>query len=478
MSKPRILIQLDPDAHSSVFDAVVAVDSGVDHLLQYANVQPDQVRDLVHGAIFTRGPKDLHQTAVFIGGTDVTAGERLLEEVTRVFFGPMRVSVLLDASGANTTAAAAVLAAARHVPLDGATALVLAATGPVGQRAVRLLAREGAEVRVASRSADRAATVCQRIAANIPSARLQPLAAGDSESVRQALQGVSIVIAAGAAGVELIPAALLEQAQQLQVAVDLNAVPPLGIGGIGVGDQGVLHSGVSCYGAIGVGNTKMKIHRAAIAQLFASNDQVLDAEEIFQIGRQLTSESAVQQTGSKEKDVQLATFGAGCFWCVEAVFQQLNGVVSVRSGYMGGDVDDPTYEQVCRGDTGHAEVCQIQFDPAVISYDDLLEVFWKTHDPTTLNRQGADVGTQYRSVIFYHDDHQKELAENRKRQLDQAGLWPDSIVTEISPAERFYPAEEYHQNYYRDNAAKGYCQAVIRPKLDKFRQVFGDRLID
>jgi hypothetical protein len=285
MSKPKILIQMDPDAHSSVFDAVVAVDSGVDHLLQYANVQPEQVRDLVHGAIFTRGPKDLHQTAIFIGGTDVAAGERLLERVKASCFGPMRVSVLLDASGANTTAAAAVLAAARHVPLAGASALVLAATGPVGQRAVRLLAREGAEVRVASRSVERAQTVCQRVAEKVPDARMVPVEAGTPETIERALQGVSIVIAAGAAGIELISADMLAQADQLQVAVDLNAVPPLGIGGVGVGDQGVMHGRVLCYGAIGVGGAKMRIHKAAIAQLFLRNDQVLDAEEIYEIGR-------------------------------------------------------------------------------------------------------------------------------------------------------------------------------------------------
>jgi methylenetetrahydrofolate/methylenetetrahydromethanopterin dehydrogenase (NADP+) len=285
MSKPKILVQLDSDAHSSVFDAVVAIDLGVDHLLQYAGVQPDQVRDLVHGAIFTRGLKDLHRTAVFIGGTDVAAGERLLEEVTRAFFGPMRVSVMLDASGANTTAAAAVLAAARHVPLDGAATLVLAATGPVGQRAVQLLAREGAQVRVASRSVERADSVCQRVAAKVPAARLHPIEAGRPESVRQALQGVSVVIAAGAAGVELIPAEMLQQTESLKLAIDLNAVPPLGIGGIQVGDQGTMHAGVVCYGAIGVGSTKMKIHKAAIARLFTRNDQILDAEEIFEIGK-------------------------------------------------------------------------------------------------------------------------------------------------------------------------------------------------
>ena len=180
--------------------------------------------------------------------------------------------------------------------------------------------------------------------------------------------------------------------------------------------------------------------------------------------------------GRKGQPLQLATFGAGCFWCVEAVFQQVDGVVSVKSGYAGGTVDDPTYEQICRGNTGHAEVCQIQFDPGKVSFDDLLEVFWKTHDPTTLNRQGADVGTQYRSVIFYHDDQQKEQAEKRKQQLNKAGLWPRPIVTEISPAPKFFVAEDYHQNYFKNNPYKGYCQAVIRPKLDKFREVFRDKL--
>ncbi len=287
MSRPKILIQLDPDPHSSVFDAVVAIDSGVDQLLPYSRVQPDQVRDLVHGAIFTRGPKDLHRTAIFIGGTDVAAGEHLLHRVRESFFGSLRVSVLLDASGANTTAAAAVLAAARHVPLANASALVLAATGPVGQRAVQLLAREGAQVRVASRREDRAVAVCQRVATKVPHARLHPLAAGDPESIRHALEGVSIVIAAGAAGIELIPAHLLHQAEGLQVAVDLNAVPPLGIGGVQATAQAESHGGVLCYGAIGVGNTKMKIHKAAIAALFSANDQILDAEEVFEIGRKL-----------------------------------------------------------------------------------------------------------------------------------------------------------------------------------------------
>ena len=177
-----------------------------------------------------------------------------------------------------------------------------------------------------------------------------------------------------------------------------------------------------------------------------------------------------------EAETKLATFGGGCFWCVEAVFQQLEGVVSVQSGYAGGTVINPTYKQVCSGTTGHAEVCQIRYDPAKISFDELLEAFWKTHDPTTLNQQGADVGTQYRSVIFYHDDQQRAEAEKRKQELDASGAWADPIVTEISPLIKFYPAEDYHQNYFRTNPQQGYCQFVIRPKLEKFEKVFASKL--
>jgi peptide-methionine (S)-S-oxide reductase len=177
-----------------------------------------------------------------------------------------------------------------------------------------------------------------------------------------------------------------------------------------------------------------------------------------------------------ETATKLATFGGGCFWCVEAVFQQLEGVISVQSGYAGGTVDNPTYKQVCSGTTGHAEVCQIRYDPAKISFDELLEAFWKVHDPTTLNQQGADVGTQYRSVIFYHDDQQRAEAEKRKQELDASGAWTDPIVTEISPLIKFYPAEDYHQNYFRTNPQQGYCQFVIRPKLEKFEKVFASKL--
>jgi peptide-methionine (S)-S-oxide reductase len=172
----------------------------------------------------------------------------------------------------------------------------------------------------------------------------------------------------------------------------------------------------------------------------------------------------------------VATFGEGCFWCVEAVFQELEGVLAVKSGYTGGFVERPTYEQICTGTTGHAEVCQITYDPAKIRFDELLEVFWQTHDPTTLNRQGADTGPQYRSVIFYHNQEQKELAERYKQALNDSGAWDDPLVTEISPLTTFYPAEDYHQNYYRDNPNMGYCLFVIRPKMEKFREAFKDRL--
>jgi peptide-methionine (S)-S-oxide reductase len=173
---------------------------------------------------------------------------------------------------------------------------------------------------------------------------------------------------------------------------------------------------------------------------------------------------------------ELATFGAGCFWCVEAVFQNLKGVIAVESGYTGGSVDNPTYKQVCTGTTGHAEVSRIKFDPSKISYAKLLEVFWKTHDPTTLNRQGNDEGTQYRSVIYYHNEEQKKLAEKYKKELDASGAWPNPIVTEITPAVKYYKAEEYHQNYFKLNPNQGYCRAIIAPKVEKFKKVFGDVL--
>ncbi len=172
---------------------------------------------------------------------------------------------------------------------------------------------------------------------------------------------------------------------------------------------------------------------------------------------------------------EIATFGAGCFWCVEAVFQELEGIHAVVSGYMGGATPDPTYREVCSGTTGHAEVVQISFDPKVITYGELLEVLWATHDPTTLNRQGADKGTQYRSVIFYHTEEQKQIAAQSKAEVAPT-MWNAPIVTEISPAATFYKAEEYHQNYYRENPTRGYCSIVISPKVAKVRQKFSSKL--
>ena len=175
-------------------------------------------------------------------------------------------------------------------------------------------------------------------------------------------------------------------------------------------------------------------------------------------------------------NLETATLGAGCFWCVEAVFQDLKGVHSVVSGYTGGAVFNPTYEQVCNGTTGHAEVAQVRFEPEVVSFEDLLYVFWRTHDPTTLNRQGNDVGTQYRSAIFYHDDEQRRLAERSKADTEASGLWPNPIVTEIAPLEDFYQAEGYHQDFYRLNPNQPYCRFVVAPKVKKFRRAFGDQL--
>ena len=171
-----------------------------------------------------------------------------------------------------------------------------------------------------------------------------------------------------------------------------------------------------------------------------------------------------------------ATFGSGCFWCSEAIFERVKGVHKVISGYSGGTTENPTYEQVCTGKTGHAEVCQMIFDSSIVSFADLLKIFWKTHDPTTLNRQGADEGTQYRSVIFYHSEEQKKIAQHYKMELDNSGAWENPIVTEISPFTKFYSAEAYHQNYFANNPTQGYCSFVIAPKVEKFEKVFKEKL--
>ncbi len=176
--------------------------------------------------------------------------------------------------------------------------------------------------------------------------------------------------------------------------------------------------------------------------------------------------------------MEKATFGSGCFWCTEAIFQRLKGVSLAQSGYAGGDVEYPTYETVCTGKTGHAEVVRVEYDPAIISYAELLEVFWNTHDPTTLNKQGNDVGTQYRSAVFYHNEEQKRLAEAYKLKLDAEKIWSDPIVTEITELTNYYPAENYHEDYFNKNESQPYCSFVVAPKVKKFKEVFSDKLKD
>ena len=201
---------------------------------------------------------------------------------------------------------------------------------------------------------------------------------------------------------------------------------------------------------------------------------------IFILFSFVTLQACGQDKSKKEnqmnENLELATFGAGCFWCVEAIFQRIDGVEKVVSGYSGGHVKNPAYKEVCAGTTGHAEVCQLSYDPAVVSFDELLEVFWQTHDPTTLNRQGNDVGTQYRSSIFYHNEQQKELAEEYKAKLDESGAFNGPIVTEIVGYKTMYVAEDYHQNYFNENGSQPYCSFVIQPKVDKLEKVFKDKL--
>jgi hypothetical protein len=289
MSHPRILIQLDSDPQPSVFDAVVAIDADVEHLLQYGQVEPSNTRALVHGAMFTRGPAQLHHTAIFIGGSSVSVGEAIAAEAQQAFFGPIRVSLMLDGNGSNTTAAAAVLCAARHVALSDVDALVLGGTGPVGQRVARLLLSQGAQVRLASRDKQRAEQVCQLIRAKVgPSAsRLTAVAADQADGLLEHLSSANTLFGCGAAGAPLLTSQHMSQAGQLKIAIDLNAVPPAGLPGIAATDKAVSRDGRIDYGAIGVGGLKMKIHRESIRTLFTRNDLVLDAEQIFEIGRNL-----------------------------------------------------------------------------------------------------------------------------------------------------------------------------------------------
>jgi hypothetical protein len=285
----KLLLQLDSSPLPSVFDRVVAYDAGADEVMSYGHVAEGDVRDLVHGCIFTRGPKDLKHTAVFIGGSDMTAGERLLAAARKAFFGPFTVSLMLDSNGSNTTAVAAVmklLSAAGEV--RGRRAVVLAGTGPVGMRAAGLLAKAGAEVVLTSRKADAGERardlVRQRFGGTVTS-----VAAAPGSDVALVLEGATLILNAGPAGVQLLPKRAWAGCAGLRVAADLNAVPPLGIEGIEPGDDGVVRDGVKCFGALGVGNLKMKLHKACIARLFDRNDLVLDAESIAEVARELAT---------------------------------------------------------------------------------------------------------------------------------------------------------------------------------------------
>ena len=283
----KILLHLDSSASPSVFDRIVAYDAGADEVLSYGAVTPDAVRDLVHGAIFTRGPKDLHHTAIFIGGTDMRSGEQLLAAVQKTFFGPLRVSVMLDPNGSNTTAVAAVaklMQAAGDV--RGRRAVVVAGTGPVGTRAAGLLARAGAHAVITTRHAEEAQAVARQIHDRFGGS-VDTHVVTDPAHVAPAIDGAELLLNAGPAGVHLVPRGAWANRPGLRVVADLNAVPPLGIDGIEVTDAGVDRHGARVFGALGVGNFKMKVHKRCIAKLFERNDLVLDAETIGDVAREL-----------------------------------------------------------------------------------------------------------------------------------------------------------------------------------------------
>jgi hypothetical protein len=283
----KLLLQLDSAPLPSVFDAVVAYDGGAEELMSRGGVGEDTVRDLVHGAIFTRGPKDLHNTAIFIGGNNMPTGERILAATKAAFFGPLRVSVMLDPNGANTTAVAAVAKVIQAVgDVRGKRVVITAGTGPVGARAAGLLARAGAEVIITSRYAEEGSRIAEEIRRRFGGS-VREATMPDGSHATQVLEGAELLINTGPAGVQLVPAAAWRNHPTLRVIVDLNAVPPLGVEGIDVADAGTKREGVVTFGALGVGNLKMKIHKACIARLFERNDLVLDAETIADVAREL-----------------------------------------------------------------------------------------------------------------------------------------------------------------------------------------------
>ena len=283
----KLLLHLDTSSQPSVFDRIVAYDAGAEEVLSYGGVTADGVRDLVHGAIFTRGPKDLHHTAIFLGGSDMSAGEQLLSAVQKTFFGPLRVSVMLDSNGSNTTAVAAVAKLVQTLgDVRGRRAVVVAGTGPVGTRAAGLLARAGARVAITSRHADEATHIAEQICKRFGGV-VDAIVVPDPSHVAPALGDAELLLNAGPAGVQLVPRSAWVDLPKLRVVADLNAVPPLGIEGVEVTDAGIDRNGVKVFGALGVGNFKMKVHKRCIARLFERNDLVLDAESIGDVAREL-----------------------------------------------------------------------------------------------------------------------------------------------------------------------------------------------
>jgi methylenetetrahydrofolate/methylenetetrahydromethanopterin dehydrogenase (NADP+) len=283
----NLLLQLDSSRLPSVFDQVVAYDGGADAIMSYGGVTPEDVRDLVHGCMFTRAPKDLHRTAVWIGGNNMSQGEQLLAMAVDAMFEPLTVSVMLDSNGSNTTAVAAVVKIEQAVGnLKGRKVVVLAGTGPVGQRAAGLLARDGARVTITSRKPEQGEKARQFISARF-NVQVESTTMADPSQLAQVLDGVEVLLSSGPAGVQMVPHASWAGRKSLKVAVDLNAVPPLGLEGVEVSDSGAVREGVTVFGAFGVGNFKTKLHKRCIAKLFEKNNQVLDAEAIADIGREM-----------------------------------------------------------------------------------------------------------------------------------------------------------------------------------------------
>jgi len=294
----KLLLQLDSSRLPSVFDQVVAYDAGADDIMSYGGVTEGDVRDLIHGCIFTRGPKDLHNTAVWIGGSNMSAGEQLLAMAQDALFAPFSVSIMLDSNGSNTTAVAAVVKIEETLgDLHGRNVLILAGTGPVGQRAAGLLAKDGARVTITSRKPEQGEKARQFVSARF-NVHVEAVTFNDPAKLPELLQGVEVLLNSGPAGVQMVPKAAWRHVKTLKVAVDLNAVPPLGIEGIDVNDAGVERNGVTVFGAFGIGNFKTKLHKACVARLFTRNDLVLDAEAIADIARELVAKK--EPVGKKE----------------------------------------------------------------------------------------------------------------------------------------------------------------------------------